>query len=137
MANLLTATAGVVTVDPYRAGGSATTTLGANNYKNVISQSDAGTTLIVSVAKSGGITDANLNSIINNYMTVAHGVAGTGDSAFTVAGIGTADGTPFVAGSTETVYLRLQGTGDLTVADADLSISGYAVALVAVFKPAK
>ena len=33
MANLLTATAGVVTVDPYRAGGSATTLMGANNYK--------------------------------------------------------------------------------------------------------
>lgn len=33
MANLLTATAGVVTVDPYRSGGSATTGLGDNAYK--------------------------------------------------------------------------------------------------------
>lgn len=112
------------------------TTVGANYLKNTISTSDAGRTLIVSVSKTGGITDANLNSIINNYITLSHGVSGSGDSAFTVAGVGTADGSAFVAGSTETVYLRLQGTGALTVADADLGISGYAVAVVCVFQPA-
>lgn len=113
------------------------TTVGANYLKNVINTSDAGRTLIVSVTKSGGISDANLNSIINNYMTLSHGVNGSGDSAFTVAGVGTADGSAFAAGSTETVYLRLQGTGALTDADADLSISGYTVATVCVFQAAK
>ena len=112
-------------------------TYGSNALKNGISTSDSGRTLIVSVTKSGGITDANLNSIVNQYMTLAHGVNGSGDSAFTVAGVGTADGSAFVAGATETVFLKLQGTGDITVADADLSIAGYAVAVVAVFAPAK
>lgn len=117
--------------------GATVATYGFNALKNAISTSDAGRTLIVSVTKSGGITDANLNSIVNSYITLAHGVNGVGDSAFTVAGVGTADGTPFVAGVTSTVFLRLQGTGDFTVADADLSIAGYTVALVAVFAPAK
>ena len=107
-----------------------------NYLKNHEAAGMNGRTLIVSVAKTGGITDANLNTIIN-YMTSAHGVSGSGDSAFTVAGLGTADGSAFTAGSTETVYVALQGTGDLTVADADCGISGYSVALVAVFAPAK
>ena len=112
------------------------TTVGANYLKNFNSQSDVGRELVVSVAKTGGITDANLNSIIN-YITTSHGSNGTGDSAFVVAALGTADGSAFVAGTTETVYLRIQGTGNLTVATADMEISGYTVAKIAEFAPLK
>jgi hypothetical protein len=85
-----------------------------------------GRTLIVSVAKTGGVTAANLATIIK-YMTTSHGVSGSGDSAFSVAGISG------VVGTDATIYVALQGTGDLTVADADCGISGYAVAVVATF----
>lgn len=108
------------------------TTVAANYLKNVRANGLGPRTLIVSVAKSGGISNANLNTIIN-YMTTSHGQDGAGDSAFVVAGLAAAAGAAFVADSTETVYLALQGTGDLTVADADCGISGYTVALVAAF----
>jgi hypothetical protein len=105
----------------------------ANNYlKNVRANGLGPRTVIVSVSKTGGVTDANLNTIIN-YMTTSHGSSGTGDSAFVVAGLAGAAGAAFEAGTTEVVYLALQGTGDLTVGDADMGISGYAVAVVAAF----
>lgn len=107
-------------------------TVAANYLKNVRANGLGPRTLIVSVSKTGGISDANLNTIIN-YMTSAHGVSGSGDSAFVVAGLAGAAGAAFVAGSTEVAYVALQGTGDLTVADADCGISGYAVAVVAAF----
>jgi len=108
------------------------TTVATNYLKNVRANGLGPRTLIVSVSKTGGITDANLNTIIN-YMTTSHGLNGSGDSAFVVAGLAAAAGAAFVAGSTEVAYIALQGTGDLTVADADCGISGYAVALVAAF----
>ena len=116
--------------------GVAASTLPNNNYRHVIANSDAGRTLIVSVSKTN-MTDAELQTIIN-YMTLSHGVDGDGDSAFTVAGVGTADGSAFVSGATDVVYLRLQGTGDYTVDSSDAhSVTGAATALVAVFAPAK
>ena len=115
---------------------SGNTTVGANYLKNGISTSDAGRTLIISISKTN-ITDTELNTIIN-YMTTSHGVAGDGDSAFVVAGVGTATGAPFVAGTTDVVYLRLQGTGDYTVDASDAhGVTGAATALVCVFAPAK
>lgn len=112
------------------------TTVGANYLKNGIGTSDAGRTLIVSITKSG-LTDAELNTIIN-YMTLSHGANGEGDSAFTVAGVGTADGAPFVSGSTGVVYLRLQGTGEYTVDSSNAhGVTGAATALVCVFAPAR
>ena len=111
------------------------TTVGANYLKHSIATSDAGRTLIVSVSKTN-ITDAELQSVIN-YMTLAHGSAGVGDSAFTVAGLGTADGSPFVSGTTNVVYLRLQGTGALTAGADYAGVTGATVAIVAIFQPAK
>lgn len=112
------------------------TTVGANYLKNGISTSDAGRTLIISISKTD-MTDAELNTIIN-YMTLSHGANGEGDSAFTVAGVGTATGAPFVAGTTDVVYLRLQGTGEYTVDSSNAhGVSGAATALVCVFAPAK
>jgi hypothetical protein len=70
-------------------------------------------------------------------MTLSQGSAGVGDSAFTVAGVGTADGSAFVSGTTDVVFLRLQGTGTYTVDASDAhGVTGAATALVAVFAPA-
>lgn len=115
---------------------SGNTTVGANYLKNGIGTSDAGRTLIISITKTN-ITDAELNTIIA-YMTLSHGANGDGDSAFTVAGVGTATGAAFVSGTTDVVYLRLQGTGDYTVDASDAhGVTGAATALVCVFAPAK
>lgn len=111
------------------------TTVGANYLKHTIATSDAGRTLIVSVSKTN-MTDAELNTVIN-FMTISKGSNGTGDSAFTVAGLGTADGSPFVSGTTDVVYLRLQGTGDLTAGADFAGVTGATVAIVCVFQPAK
>lgn len=115
--------------------GVAASYLPANNYKTAISTSDAGTTIIVSLAGSN-LTDANINSVVA-YLTTSHGVNGSGDSAFTVAGVGTVDGTAFVSGTTDTVFLKIQGTGDYTAATADMEIGGLTVSTIAIFKPAK
>ena len=115
--------------------GIAASYLPANNYKNVINQADVGRELIVKLAGTN-LTDANLNSVIA-YITTSHGSAGAGDSAFTVAAVGTADGTAFESGVTDNVFLRVQGTGDLTVGTADQSIAGLTVTIEAIFTPAK
>lgn len=114
----------------------------AQNYKkHVISQSGVGRELIVSVNRTGGngaVTDDLLEGIIN-YMTLSHGADGAGDSAFTVGGFGTADGSAFESGTTETVFLRLQGTGELTTGDAETAsgdASNTTIAIVCEFVPA-
>ena len=109
-------------------------TIAANYNKFSISQSDAGRELLVKLAGTN-LTDANLLAVIR-YLTTSHGSNGTGDSAFTVAAVGTADGSAFVSGTTDTVFLRLQGTGDFTAATADMEIAGLTVSVEAVFKPA-
>jgi hypothetical protein len=109
--------------------------LGANNYKHAINQADVGRELIVKLAGTN-LTDANLSAVIA-YITTSHGSAGAGDSAFVVAAVGTADGTAFVSGETDTVFLRVQGTGDLTVGTADQGIGGLTVTIEAIFTPAK
>lgn len=111
-----------------------TSTLGTNYLKHAIATSDAGRTLIVKLAGTD-LTNANLSAVIN-YITTSHGATGSGDSAFTVAGIATADGTPFVSGTTDTVFLKVQGTGDLTVGTADQGIGGLTVTIEAIFQAA-
>lgn len=129
MANVLTR------VETVSNSGATVATFGANNYKHGISTSDAGRTIIVSLA-GVNLTDADLASVIG-YLTTSHGASGAGDSSFTVAGVGTADGTPFVSGTTDTVFLRIQGTGDFTAATADMGITDLVVSIVAIFTPAK
>ena len=123
--------------------GIAASYLPANNYKNVISTSDAGRELIVSIASDSSINDAELNAAISE-ITRSQGSAGTGDSAFTVAAVGTAAGAAFVSGTTATVFLRCQGTGNLTVADIKSAAEGatgggsgtFTVSVEAIFAPA-
>lgn len=107
----------------------------ANWKKYGISTSDAGRTLIIKLAGTD-LTHADLESVVN-YLTTAHGSGGTGDSAFTIAGVGTADGSAFVSGTTDNVFLKIQGTGDFTAATADQEIGGLTITTIAIFTPAK
>ena len=118
----------------------AASQLGANNYQYSINQADVGRELIVKVARTtgnGGVTKTVLDAVIA-YITTSHGVNGAGDSAFVVAAVGTADGSAYVnSTATQAVFLRVQGNGDLTVADADTGIANVAVTIEAIFTPAK
>jgi len=109
------------------------TTVGANYLKHSNSQSDAGRELVVSFAKTN-MTDAEVNGWIK-YLTTSHGTNGVGDSAFTVAAFGTADGSAFVAGTTDIVFMRLQGTGEFTDATVEALTGTPTVTIVAVFAP--
>jgi allophanate hydrolase subunit 1 len=118
--------------------GATLSVLTTNFGKHVISQSDAGRELIIKVALTN-MTDANVTTI-RNAITQAGGVAGvlpasTGD-AFTVAAIGTATGVPFVSGTTDVLFMRVQGTGTFDTTDAAAGIGGCAVTVEAVFTPA-
>jgi hypothetical protein len=114
------------------------TTVGANYLKYSISQSDAGREIIVKIAKTD-MTHAELNTIIN-AITVSGG-DGTGSDqngpdAFTVAAVGTANGSAFVSGTTDVVFLRLQGTGTYTPDASDAhGVTGAATTIEAVFTP--
>jgi len=122
----------------------AATTFGVNYEKNVISQADVGRELIVKIASDSTINNAELNAAIAR-ITTSQGTSGSGDSAFTVAAVGTANGSAFTSGTTATVFLRVQGTGDLTVASVKSAAEGavgggsgtFTVSIEAIFTPAK
>ena len=118
--------------------GATVATFGANQLKHVINQADVGRELIIKIALTN-MTDANVTSI-RNAITQSGGVAGalpasTGD-AFTVAAIGTADGSAFVSGTTDVLFMRVQGTGTFDTTDAAAGIGGCTVTVEAVFAPA-
>ena len=127
----------------YTNAGVASAYATSNYLKNRISQSDAGREIVLSLASDGTINDAELNAAISE-ITRSQGSAGTGDSAFTIAGVGTVDGTAFVSGTTATVFLRCQGTGNLTVADIKSAAEGatgggagtFTATILAIFAPA-
>jgi hypothetical protein len=106
----------------------------AQNYlKHVISQSGVGRELIVKVAKTN-ITDVELETIIRAITTTG----GANADAFTVGALGTADGSAFVAGTTDVVFLRLQGTGTYTADASDAhGVTGAVTTIEAVFQPAR
>jgi hypothetical protein len=115
--------------------GATVATFGANALKHVINQADVGRELIVKITKTN-VTDTELNAYIQ-YITTSHGSAGSGDSAFVVAAVGTADGSAFVSGTTDVVFLRVQGTGDLTVASINALTGSPTATIEAIFTPAK
>jgi len=115
--------------------GIAASYLSANNYKNAINQADVGRELIVKIAKTN-MTDTQVNAYIQ-YITTSHGSSGSGDSAFVVAALGTADGTAFVSGETDVIFLRVQGTGDLTVGTINALTGSPTATIEAIFTPAK
>ena len=104
-----------------------------NNYlKNVRANGLGPRTLVVTISKTD-ITDAQVNTIVN-YMTSAHGNGGTGDSAFVVAGLaGSAAGAAFVSGTTDVVYVALQGTGEITTGADYAGVTGATTAVIATF----
>jgi len=128
MANVLTRTE---TVDN---SGNPLATFGANNYKHVINQADVGREQIIKIAKTD-ITNAELSTIIQE-ITMAGGAGGTSD-AFTVAAVGTATGAAFVSGTTDVVYLRVQGTGTYTPEGSNAhGVTGAVTTIEATFTPA-
>jgi hypothetical protein len=124
--------------------GTTFVTFGANALKHVINQADVGRELIVKISGNAGMIQVELDAAIQ-YITTSHGSSGTGDSAFVVAALGTADGSAFVSGTTTDVFLRCQGTGDLTVASVKAAAEGvtggnattFTVTIPAIFTPAK
>ena len=119
----------------YSNAGAAVAYNTSNYLKHVINQADVGRELIVKIAKSN-MTDAELSAYIA-YITTSHGSAGSGDSAFVVAAVGTVDGSAFVSGETDNVFLRVQGTGTLTVATIEALTGTPTVTIPAIFTPAK
>ncbi len=106
-----------------------------NNYnKFAISQSDVGRELVVKFSKTN-MTNAEVLDWVR-YLTTSHGSSGSGDSAFTVAAIGTADGSAFVSGTTDILFMRLQGTGSFTDATVEALSGTPTVDIIAVFQPA-
>ncbi len=128
----------------------ANTTVGANYEKFAINTSDAGRELIIKISSDKGILDTELLAIYQAITLVA-GTPGyntpdlDGPDAFTSAAVGTADGTPFVAGTTQVVFLRAQGTGVTstaalkTAAEAVLpdNAATFTITVEAIFQPAK
>ena len=117
--------------------GSTYVTFGANALKHKINQADVGRELIVKIVKTN-MTDANVTAI-RNAITQSGGAAGalpanTGD-AFTVAAIGTADGSAFESGVTDVLYMRVQGTGTFDTTDAAAG-TGSTITVEATFAPA-
>jgi hypothetical protein len=114
--------------------GATVATLTTNFGKHVINQADVGRELIVSVSNTD-MTDAELTAA-RNQLTLAGGDGTGSDSngpdAFTVAAIGTANGTAFVSGTTDVVFFRLQGTGTPNLTQ----LGDTTFATVAVFTPA-
>ena len=117
------------------AGVAGSVQLAANFRKHAINQADVGRELIVKIAKTN-MTDAEVDAYIQ-YITTSHGSAGAGDSAFVVAAVGTADGTAFVSGTTDVIFLRVQGTGDLTVGTINALTGTPTATIEAIFTPAK
>ena len=126
------------------AGVAGSVQLAANFRKHAINQADVGRELIVKIAANAGMIQVELDAAIQ-YITTSHGSSGSGDSAFVVAALGTADGSAFVSGTTTDVFLRCQGTGNLTVASVKAAaedVTGgnattFTVTIPAIFTPAK
>lgn len=125
------------------------TTVGANYEKFAINTSDAGREQIVKVSADAGILHTELLAIYR-ALTLAAGTPGynapdlNGPDAFTSAAVGTANGAAFVSGTTQIVFLRVQGTGSLDTAAlktaaeaADANGTTFTITVEAVFQPAK
>ena len=119
--------------------GATVATFGANYEKIRINQADVGRELIVKVAKTD-MTDAELNTIIKGITQSGGDRSGNdrdGEDAFTVAAVGTADGSAFVSGTTDVVFLRVQGTGTLTADGSNAyGVTGAVTTIEAIFTPA-
>jgi hypothetical protein len=106
------------------------TTVAANYNKPRTVNGLGPKTTIVKIAKTD-ITTAELHTIITAI--TQGGVSGTND-AFTVAGVATANGAAFVSGTTDVVFLALQGTGVITADSSDAyGVTGAVSTIESVF----
>jgi hypothetical protein len=107
----------------------------AANYNQPATQNGLGPkTTIVKLALTD-MTTANLHTIIT-YITAGKRTSGddTTSDAFTVAGVATADGSAFVSGTTDVVFLALQGTGTFTTdASNAYGVTGAVTTIESVF----
>jgi hypothetical protein len=110
---------------------SLTSTTVAANYNQPKTNNGLGPrTLIIKIAKTD-ITTAELHTIITSI--TQGGTAGAND-AFVVAGVATAAGTAFVSGTTDVLFIALQGTGVFTADASDAyGVTGAASTLESVF----
>lgn len=100
------------------------------NYNASAGNGLGGQTRIISLSKTN-MTQAELNSVIQ-ALTLG-GVSGT-DDAVTVAGIASdGAGGIFVGGTSDVVYVAVQGTGVLTPGSNYRGVTGVTAALVATF----
>lgn len=109
------------------------TTVGANYNKFSNAQSDVGRELIISASKTN-ITHDDLLAVYRQLTQAGGDGTGSdtgGPDAFTLSSVGTADGSAFVSGTTDVVYLKAQGTGTPKLTE----VSGVTLAIVAVFAP--
>lgn len=90
-------------------------------------------TLIVKVAKTD-LTTAELHTIITSITQgIGSGQSITND-AFAVAGVATADGTAFASGTTDVVFIALQGTGTYAADASDAhGVTGAVTTIESVF----
>lgn len=112
---------------------SLTATTVANNYlKNTLANGLGPRTIILKL-EATNITNTQLNAWIN-YLTSAQGSGGTGDSAFVVAGL-SSDGAngAFVSGTSDVVFLALQGTGTFTDATVEALTGTPTATILATF----
>jgi hypothetical protein len=106
----------------------------AANYNQPKTQNGLGPrTLVIKVAKTD-LTTAELHTIITSITQgIGSGQSITND-AFSVAGVATAAGTAFVSGTTDVVFLALQGTGTYTADASDAhGVTGAATTIESVF----
>lgn len=125
-------------------------TAGVNANKFSINTSDAGRELVVSLAKSGGLSHDDLLTIYRAITQpnpaggvgrdAVSGNVKTGPDAFTFAGFGLAgdhddDDVENVGGTTSPVFLRVQGTGAFTAGADFAGVTGVTATIVAIFQP--
>lgn len=108
----------------------------ANNYAKHVRANGLGPrTVIVTIAKTD-ITDAELFAALAVLTSAGGSGSGSdtnGPDAFTVAGLaGSSAGAAFVAGTTDSVYVALQGTGTPTTG-SDVGATGVTVTVIATF----
>jgi hypothetical protein len=92
--------------------GATVATLTTNFLKHNIESGLAGRTVVLKLAKTD-MTDAEVNTIIR-AITRGRTATAANDDAGTIVGFGTADGSAFVSGTTDVVFLHVQTTGTLT-----------------------
>lgn len=102
----------------------------AANYNQVGNVNGLGGFVRVYTASKTNMTTAQVNTLVKGLM---QGYTKGTDDAVTVVGLGTADGSAFVSGTTDVITIAVQGTGVIT-AGADWNSTGFTLALVAVFK---